>query len=98
MFNCTVVGDPLPSISWYFSGDVLSNKTMLMLPFDAEGRIVDDVLNTLSLNSTTIHSTTIHSSLNLDEIASYIAGNYTCKASNSLGSVNETAVLTVHGK
>ena len=64
-----------------------------MLPFDAEGRIVDDVLNTLSLNSTTIHS-----SLNLDEIASYIAGNYTCKASNSLGSVNETAVLTVHGK
>ena len=91
VFNCTVVGDPLPSISWFFSGVNLSNVPF-MLPFNAKGKFIDDVVT-----KTTLNSTTIHSSLILHETAPFIAGNYTCSASNSLGSINETAVLTVHG-
>ena len=88
VFNCTVVGDPLPSISWFFSGVNLSNVP-LMLPF---GRFIDNVVT-----NTTLNNNTILSSLRLNETVSFIAGNYTCRASNSLGSINETAVLTVHG-
>ena len=94
VLNCSVVGDPLPSISWFVSGInislLLSNG--LIIPFDQQGRIYDSLIT-----STILNNTTTHSSLQLIGIPSFIAGNYTCKASNILGNISRTATLTVHG-
>ena len=94
MFNCAAIGDPLPSISWSVSGiDIsllLSNG--LIIPFDQQGRI-----NDMIVDYTVINDTTIHSSLELMETTSFIAGDYTCTASNIFGVINTTATLTVHG-
>jgi len=87
VFNCTVVGDPLPNISWYISCNLsLSN----MVPFDQEGRIDDDLSATMILNTTTLMS-----SLTLKETVPFLATGFVCLASNSLGSVNRSATLTV---
>ena len=94
VLNCTVVGDPLPSISWSVSGvnisSLLSNS--LIIPFDQQGRINDMIVDNIVINDTTIYS-----SLELNEATSYIAGDYTCRASNILGVITTTATLTVHG-
>ena len=94
VLNCTVVGDPLPSISWSVSGVNISLLMFndLLIPFDQEGRINDMIINKTILNDTTIHS-----SLVLPETASFIAGDYACRVSNSLGNNSTTATLTVHG-
>ena len=44
-----------------------------------------------------VDNTTIISRLELMETASFIAGDYTCEASNILGDTNITAALTVYG-
>ena len=96
MLNCTVVGDPLPSISWFVVSGVnipLLFSIGLRTPFDQQGRINDIIITNTILNSTSLHS-----SMRLMETASFIAGNYACRASNSLGNINRTATLTVHGK
>ena len=96
MLNCTVVGDPLPSISWFVASGVnlsLLSSTGLMLPFDQQGRIN----NSLVIN-TALNSTAIYSSLRLMQIASFIAGNYACEASNILQNISSNAALTVNGK
>ena len=95
ILNCTVVGDPLPSISWFVVSRVnlsLLFSIGLMTPFDQQGRI-----NDILVTNTTLNSTSIHSSVRL-YTASFIAGDYACRASNSLGNINRTATLTVHGK
>ena len=91
VFNCTVVGDPLPTISWYISGVDLSLSNMA--PFDQEGRIDDFFITTTMLDTTSVMS-----SLTLNETVPYLAEDYVCVASNSLGSVNRIATLTVHGE
>ena len=96
ILNCTVVGDPLPSISWFAVSGVnltLLSSFGLRTPFDQQGRI-----NDILVNNTILNSTSIHSSVRLVETASFIAGDYACRASNSLGNINRTATLTVHGK
>ena len=96
VLNCTVVGDPLPSISWFVVSGVnlsLLFSFGLMTPFDQQGRI-----NDILVNNTIFNSTSIHNSVRLMETASFIAGDYACSASNSLGSINRTTTLTVHGK
>ena len=96
MLNCTVVGDPLPSISWLVASGVnlsLLFSTGLMLPFDEQGRINNSLVNNIVLNSTTIHG-----SLRLMETASFIAGDYACEASNVIQTISSTATLTVYGK
>ena len=96
VLNCTVVGDPLPSISWFVASGVnlsLLSSTGLMLPFDQQGRISNSLVNNTPLNSTIIYS-----SLRLMETASFIAGEYACEASNVLGTISSTATLTVYGK
>ena len=94
VLNCTVVGDPLPSISWSVSGINISllRSNGLIIPFDQQG-----VIDNMVVESTNLNTTTIQSSLVLLETVSFIAGDYTCKASNILGSINRTATLTVHG-
>ena len=96
VLNCTVVGDPLPSISWFVVSGVnlsLLFSIGLMTPFDQQGRI-----NDIAITNTVLNSTSIHSSVRLMETASYIASDYACSVSNSLGNINRTATLTVHGK
>ena len=96
VLNCTVIGDPLPSISWFVASGVnlsLLSSTGLMLPFDQQGRIN----NSLVIN-TALNSTAIYSSLRLMETASFIAGDYACEASNVLQTISSTATLTVYGK
>ena len=94
VLNCTVVGDPRPSISWSVSevdiSLLLANN--VTISFDAQGMINNALVDNMILNSTTIHS-----SLRFPETASFIAGDYTCRASNILGNIYRTAVLTVHG-
>ena len=94
MLNCTVVGDPRPSISWSVSevdiSLLLANN--VTIPFNAQGMINNALVDNMILNSTTMYS-----SLRFPETASFIAGNYTCRASNVLENINRTAVLTVHG-
>ena len=94
MLNCTVVGDPWPSITWAVSevniSLLLANN--VRIPFDAQGMINNTLVDNMILNSTTMYS-----SLRFPETASFIAGNYTCRASNVLGNINRTAILTVHG-
>ena len=94
ILNCTVVGDPLPSISWFV--DLISLSLLISnnvtIPFDEQGGINDSLVTNIVLNTTTIHS-----SLELMETASFIAGNYTCRASNILRNISSTATLTVHG-
>ena len=94
VMNCTVVGEPLPSTSWSVSGVNISLLVSngLIIPFDQQGRIDNMVVESSNLNTTTIHS-----SLVLPETASFIAGDYTCRTSNILGSINRTATLTVNG-
>ena len=94
VLNCTVVGDPLPSVSWFVSGVNISllQSDGVMIPFSQQGRINDSAVANTILNSTMIHS-----SLSLIEIASFIAGDYTCRASNILGNITRTATLLVHG-
>ena len=96
VLNCTVVGDPLPSISWFVVSGVnvsLLFSFNLTTPFDEQGRITDSIVT-----NTTLNSTTIHSSLRLMESGSYIAGDYACGASNVLENINSSATLTVNGK
>ena len=94
VLNCAVVSDPLPSVSWFISGIDISLLLFdgVMIPFNQEGRIDDSAVTNTILNSTVIHS-----SLSLIEIASFIAGDYTCRASNILGSITRTATIIVHG-
>jgi len=91
VFNCTVVGEPLPTISWYISGVNLSINTTT--PFNQEGRINDDLSSTTVLNITTLMST-----LTLNETIPFLAEDFVCVASNDLGSINRTATLTVLGE
>ena len=96
VLNCTVVGDPLPSISWFVVSGVnvsLLFSFNLTNPFDEQGRITDSIVTNTILNSTTIYS-----SLRLMETTSFIAGDYACGASNVLENINSSVTLTVNGK
>ena len=96
VLNCTVVGDPLPSISWFVDSGIdisLLFSIGLITPFDQQGRISYTVITNTILNITSIHS-----SVRLMEAALYIAGKYVCRASNHLRSINRTAILKVLGK
>ena len=91
VFNCTAAGNPIPFISWFISGVDLSLSNNA--PFDQEGRIDEAFIMT-----TMFDSVAVISSLRLSEIAPFLAEDYVCIAFNSLGVVNRTATLTVHGK
>ena len=96
VLNCTVAGSPLPAISWFVASGVnlstlISNG--VRIPFDEQGRI-----NESFVNNTVLNSTTIHSSMRLPETAPFVAGEYACRASNYLRSINRTATLTVYGE
>ena len=79
-FLCQSVGEPVPDISWYFNGimisvSVNSNKHMIM--------------------SSSLNITTTENILTVYNVTSSDVGTYTCHATNVVGSVTSSGILTV---
>jgi Immunoglobulin I-set domain len=72
VFECKVVGDPLPTVTWHKKD---SRKVMAT---DSRFQTQDD------------------GGLRINRVSVADEGAYFCQADNSMGSVSETAVLTVH--
>ena len=91
VFNCTAVGDPLPTISWYIRG--VGSSLPNMVPFDDDGLFDNSYIATMTINTTTMMS-----SLTINETIPFLAEDYVCVASNSLGNASSTATLSVLGE
>ena len=94
--NCTIIGDPVPSISWFVVSGVdlsLLFSNNLTIPFDEQGRINDSLITNTMPNRTSMFS-----SLRLPQTAPFIAGEYECRGSNDVGTINRNATITVYGK
>ena len=82
-FICTSVGKPVPDINWYFN-DVMIN--------------VSDNSSKYMIVSRSLNITTTENTLTVYNMISSDVGTYTCNASNILGSVTSSGILTVTGK
>ena len=81
-FTCQAAGQPVSTISWYFSGT----------PVD-EANIMKYTISMMSLNTTTIRNV-----LTIMNVQSSDVGTYTCNATNLVSSDTSSGVLTVNGK
>ena len=81
-FTCQATGQPVPTISWYFSGT----------PVD-EANTMKYTISMMSLNATTIRNV-----LTIMNVQSSDVGTYTCNATNVVSSDTSSGVLTVNGK
>ena len=81
-FTCQATGQPVPTISWYFSGT----------PVD-EANTMKYTISMMSLNTTTIRNV-----LTIMNVQSSDVGTYTCNATNVVSSDTSSAVLTVNGE
>ena len=96
ILNCTIVGDPVPSISWFVVGGVnlsLLFSNNVTIPFNEQGRIDSSLITNTVLNRTSMFS-----SMRLPQTAPFIAGEYECRGSNNVGTINRNATIIVHGK
>ena len=82
-FLYKVVGEPVPDISWYFN-DVMIN--------------VSDNSSKYMIVSRSINITTTENTLTVYNVTSSDVGTYTCNASNIIGSVASSGILTVTSK
>ena len=82
-FLCQAVGEPIPNISWYFNGVMIN---------------VSDNSSMYMIMSRSLNTTTTENTLTVYNLASPDAGTYTCDASNFLGSVTSSGILTVTSK
>ena len=82
-FLCQAVGEPVPSISWYFN-DVMIN--------------VSDNSSKYMIVSRSLNITTTENTLTVYNVTSSDVGTYTCSASNIIGNVTSSRVLTVTSK
>ena len=82
-FLCQAVGEPVPDISWYFN-DVMIN--------------VSDNSSKYMIVSRSFNITTIENTLTLYNVISSDVGTYTCNASNIIGSVTSSGILTITSK
>ena len=80
IFLCEAVGEPVPDISWYFN-DVMIN--------------VSDNSSKYMIVSRSLNITATESTLTVDNVISSDVGTYTCNASNIIGSVTSSGILTV---
>ena len=79
-FSCQAVGEPVPDISWYFN-DVMIN--------------VSDNSSKYMIESRSLNITTTENTLTVYNVTSSDVGTYTCNASNIIGSVTSSGILTV---
>ena len=79
-FSCEAVGEPVPDISWYFN-DVMIN--------------VSDNSSKYMIESRSLNITTTENTLTVHNVTSSDVGTYTCNASNFIGSVTSSGILTV---
>ena len=82
-FLCEAVGEPVPDISWYFN-DVMIN--------------VSDNSSKYMIVSRSLNITTTENTLTVYNVTSSDVGTYTCNASNIIGSVASSRILTVTSK
>ena len=82
-FLCQAVGEPVPDISWYFN-DVMIN--------------VSDNSSKYMIVSRSLNITTTENTLTVYNVTSSDVGTYTCNASNIIGSVKSSGILTVTRK
>ena len=82
-FLCKVVGEPVPDISWYFN-DVMIN--------------VSDNSSKYMIVSRSLNITTTENALTVYNVTSSDVGTYTCNATNIIGSVTSSGILTVTSK
>ena len=82
-FLCQAVGEPVPDISWYF------NDVMINVSNDSSKYMIVS----RSLNITTTENT-----LTVYNVTSSDVGTCTCNASNIIGSVASSGILTVTSK
>ena len=81
-FACQATGQPVPTISWYFSST----------PVD-EANTMKYTISMMSLNTTTIRNV-----LTIMNVQSSDVGTYTCNVTNVVSSDTSYGVLTVNGK
>ena len=81
-FTCQATGEPVPIITWYFSG------TSVNEPNTMKYRI-----SMMSLNTTTVRNL-----LTIMNVQSSDVGTYTCNATNIVSSDTSSGVLTVNSE
>ena len=81
-FTCQATGEPVPTISWYFSD----------APVDQTNAIKYKI-SMMSLNITTISNT-----LTIMSVESSDVGTYTCNATNVVSTDTSSGILTVNGE
>ena len=82
-FLCQSVGEPVPDITWSFNGAMINE-------FDDNSKYMTE---SRSLNITTTENT-----LTVYNVTSPDVGTYICNASNIIGSVLSSGILTVTSK
>ena len=82
-FLCQAVGEPVPDISWYFN-DVMIN--------------VSDNSSKYMIVSRSLNITTNENTLTVYNVTSSDVGTYTCNASNIIGNIISSRILTVTSK
>ena len=82
-FVCQAVGEPAPNISWYFNGVMIN---------------VSDNSSKYMMMSRSLNITTTENTLTVYNVTSSDVGTYTCNASNIIGIVTSSGILTVTRK
>ena len=83
IFLCQALGEPVPSISWYFNGVMIN---------------VSDNRSKYMIMSRSLNITNTENALTVYNVTSSDVGTYTCNASNFIGSVTSSGILTVTSK
>ena len=83
-FTCQATGEPVPVISWFFSGVSISNDELNTNKYD--------------ITQSPLNITTISNVLTIMNVESSDVGTYTCFATNLLSSDSSSGVLTVNGE
>ena len=81
-FTCQAIGEPLPTINWYFNDNSVDDINT-----------TNYTMSTMSLNTTTISSTLI-----IMNVQSSDVGTYACNATNRISTETNSGVLTVNGE
>ena len=81
-FTCQATGEPVPTITWYFSGTPVN-----------EANTMKYTISVIPLNATTLSNI-----LTIMNVESSDVGTYTCNATNVLSSDTSSGILTINGE